>query len=217
MRKRRDVGITGGFTKWYDRNTKESRMGEMEGYAKEMASRLSDGAAVLEVAPGPGYMSISLAKLGDYRITGMDISADFVAICKKNAAEAGVTVEFVEGNVSAMPFADASFDGIFCSAAFKNFHDPLAALGEMHRVLKPGGRALIIDANRNASHKARMEAMKAGGMTGLDLWFVELTFRFMLAPGAYTKESFEALLREAPFARSEVREQGFGLCVSLEK
>jgi ubiquinone/menaquinone biosynthesis C-methylase UbiE len=217
MRTRKDVDITGGFTKWYDKNTRESRMGEMKSYAKEVASRLKDGSEVLEVAPGPGYMSISLAKMGNYHITGMDISVDFVAICKRNAAEAGVPVDFQQGNVSAMPFADNSFDFIFCSAAFKNFHDPLAALREMHRVLKPGGIALIIDANRNASNKTRMEAMRKSGMRGFDLWFVALTFRFVLAPGAYTKDSFEKLIRETPFSRSEVLEKGFGLWVCLYK
>jgi 2-polyprenyl-3-methyl-5-hydroxy-6-metoxy-1,4-benzoquinol methylase len=47
-------------------------MGEMKNYANEAASRLKDGADVLEVAPGPGYMSITLAKTGKYNITGMD-------------------------------------------------------------------------------------------------------------------------------------------------
>jgi ubiquinone/menaquinone biosynthesis C-methylase UbiE len=217
MRKRKDVGITGGFTKWYDKNTRESRMGEMENYANEVASRLKDGADVLEVAPGPGYMSITLAKTGKYNITGMDISADFVEICKKNAAEAGVSVDFRQGNVSAMPFADNSFDFIFCSAAFKNFHDPPAALREMYRVLKHGGTALIIDANRNASNKTIRDEMRTGGMRGFDLWCTAFVFRFSVSPGAYTTDGFAKLSRETPFTRPEVLEQGMGLWVRLEK
>ena len=48
-----------------------------------------------------------------------------------------------------MPFEDNEFDFVLCRAAFKNFSEPVAALREMHRVLKPGGKALIIDLRRD--------------------------------------------------------------------
>ena len=72
-------------------------------------SQLPPGSAVLEVAPGPGYFSIELAKLGAYSITGLDISHTFVEIAAKKAAEAGVHVEFRQGNASSMPFARQLF------------------------------------------------------------------------------------------------------------
>lgn len=62
-----------------------------------------------------------------------------------------VEVNFRQGNASAMPFADNTFDLIFCRAAFKNFSQPVEAMNEMYRVLKPGARALIIDLRKDAS------------------------------------------------------------------
>ena len=114
--------------------------------------QLPRGSVVLEVAPGPGYFCIELAKLGDYSITGLDISHTFVEIASKKAAEAGVHVDFRQGNASSMPFADNTFDFLLCRAAFKNFGQPVRALQEMCRVLKPGGRGLIIDLRKDASH-----------------------------------------------------------------
>src|SRR5262249_58081895 len=111
--------------------------------AQEIARRLPDGGDVLEVAPGPGFLAIELAKLGPYRVVGLDISRSFVRIATDNAARAGVPVTFREGNASAMPLASDSFDLVYCRAAFKNFSEPVAALAEMQRVLRPGGTAVI--------------------------------------------------------------------------
>ena len=78
-------------------------------------------------------------------------ASTFVAIARENARQAGVSVDFRQGNASSMPFVDGSFDLIICQAAFKNFTRPLEALNEMHRVLRPGGLALIFDLNAEAT------------------------------------------------------------------
>ena len=78
-------------------------------------------------------------------VTGLDISKTFVELARKNAANSGVHVQCEHGNASQMPFANQSFDFLVCRAAFKNFANPLGALKEMSRVLKPGARGLIID------------------------------------------------------------------------
>jgi len=67
---------------------------------------------VLEVAPGPGFFAIELAKLGDFKITGLDLSRTFVEIAMENAGNAGAKIDFRLGNSSAMPFASESFDFI---------------------------------------------------------------------------------------------------------
>ncbi len=105
------------------------------------------GTPVLDVAPGPGFLAIELARVGEFEITGVDISSDFVEIARRNAQEAGVHIDFREGNASYLPLADGSCDFVVCTAAFKNSREPLKALNEMHRVLKPAGSALIIDMN----------------------------------------------------------------------
>lgn len=53
---------------------------------------------MLEVAPGPGFLAIELAKLGSYHIVGLDVSKSFVRIATENATKAGVEVTFREGD-----------------------------------------------------------------------------------------------------------------------
>src|SRR5580658_4790714 len=131
------LGMEGLTAKWYASLTRKS-MEDFKALAKRVAQNLPPTARVLEVAPGPGYFAIELARLGDYRITGLDISRTFVEIARRNAWEAGVAVDFQQGNAAAMPFANGSFDFVLCRAAFKNFSQPLWALKEMHRVLDFG-------------------------------------------------------------------------------
>lgn len=131
----RGLGMEGFIAKWYAGLTKTS-LDDFRSLAHQIAKQLPPDASVLEVAPGPGYFAIELAKLGNYRITGLDISATFVDIARKNAAQAQVEVDFQRGNASIMPpFKRESFDFLLCRAAFKNFAAPLGALREMHRVL----------------------------------------------------------------------------------
>src|SRR5579883_201247 len=102
----KDLGIEGIQAKAYDQMTRAHRMDEMKMQAKEITKYIKDGDSVLEIAPGAGYLSIELAKPGKYHITGMDISNDLIEICDKNAKEAGVDINFIQGNVSNMPFPD---------------------------------------------------------------------------------------------------------------
>ncbi|GHU63577.1 methyltransferase type 11 [Spirochaetia bacterium] len=216
FRQFKDLGITGPFTRWYDKNTREYRLAEMRDYANEVARHLTNGANVLEVAPGPGYLSIELAKMGAYNITGMDISADFVEICKINAKRENVNVTFVQGNVSAMPFEDNTFDFIVCSAAFKNFKEPVIALREMYRVLKNNGITLIIDMNHNASkEKIEAEAVKTS-RSGFERWFQKKTFG-QLCKTAYTKDEFENMIKQTSFNKNDIKEIGIGLLVYIYK
>jgi ubiquinone/menaquinone biosynthesis C-methylase UbiE len=215
-RKVKDLGISGPFARWYDKNTRENRIGEMREYAQEARKHFSDDAHVLEVAPGPGYFSIELAKMGKYHITGMDISADFVEICKTNAERENVEAHFVQGNVCQMPFEDAAFDFIFCSAAFKNFREPLAALREMYRVLKPNGTALIVDMNHDVSKdKLAAEAGKIS-KNGFERWFMMTTFKGLCA-GAYSRKELEDMIAQTTFTGSEIKEAGIGFYIYLHK
>src|SRR5262245_55484456 len=92
--------MEGLIPRWYARNTGRS-LEPFKKEAHEIAIQLPTGSAVLEVAPGPGFLAIELAKLGSYRITGLDISQSFVRIATENAANAGVEVMFREGNAAA--------------------------------------------------------------------------------------------------------------------
>lgn len=214
VRKNKDVGIYGLTAKWYDRNSRKSRLAEMQEYADEVASLAGKDANILEVAPGPGYLSIELAKKG-FNVTGVEISPDFVKIEKNNAEEANVYVDFKEGNASDLPCKDDSFDFIICSAAFKNFKEPVKALREMHRVLKPGGTSLIIDMNHESTAEDIENEVRKTGMKGFDKYFVKFSFKTFLKQGAYTKEGFETLIKETPFKNYKIKKEGISLYVYL--
>lgn len=215
-RQKKDLGIHGRSAKWYDKNSRKWRLGEMREYADIVSGHANHGASVLEVAPGPGYLAIELARRG-FAVTGVEISADFVDIERRNAREAGVRVDFRQGNASALPLPDRAFDFIVCSAAFKNFSEPLRALKEMHRVLKPGGTALILDMNHDATKEDIAYEIQKTGMKGMDRWFVKLAFRTFLKNGAYTREGFEQLIAQTDFARHDIRKHGIGFQVWLHK
>jgi ubiquinone/menaquinone biosynthesis C-methylase UbiE len=105
-------GLTGPLARWYAKNTGK-HIEQYKEAARGVAAELADGSRVLEVAPGPGYFAVELAKLGSFHIVGLDISQTFVRIATDNAKRAGVEVEFRQGNASSMPFDSDSFDFIY--------------------------------------------------------------------------------------------------------
>jgi ubiquinone/menaquinone biosynthesis C-methylase UbiE len=184
--------------------------------AAELTAGLPDGADVLEVAPGPGYLAIEIARLDRYRVTGLDISRTFVQIASDNAQEAGVRVDFQHGDVERMPFADASFDLIVCQAAFKNFARPVTALNEMHRLLRPGGLAVIHDMSHEASAadiRREVETMALPRRVALMTRWILTVLRLR----ALSPQRFRRLAAESAFHDGEVNAAGFGLEVRLRK
>ena len=211
-----DRGMEGMVAKWYAANTAEM-MKEYVDLARRIASQIPEGSAVLEVAPGPGYFSIELAKLGAYAVTGLDLSRTFVKIASRKAAEAGVRVDFRQGSASNMPLQKDSFDFLLCRAAFKNFADPVAALQEMCRVLKPGGRGLIIDLKRNASPETISHHIDGMGLTWFNRILTKMAFKGMLLKSAYTREEFEQMLTHAKFSKVSIEETDMGLEIMMTK
>jgi ubiquinone/menaquinone biosynthesis C-methylase UbiE len=210
------LGMEGGIARWYAKLTRKS-LPEFEQLAQRMAVDLARGACVLEVAPGPGYFSIALAKLGSFDITGLDVSKTFVEIARKNAREAGVMVDFQEGNASQMPFANERFDLILCRAAFKNFSEPVRALAEMRRTLRPGGRAVIIDLRRDTPQEEINRHIDAMKVSALNATLMKWTFRCMLLKRAYTREQFEKMIAEAGWQKYDIGEAPVGFEITLTK
>jgi ubiquinone/menaquinone biosynthesis C-methylase UbiE len=207
--------LEGFLARWYARNTARD-MGEFEKLAQELAGKVKGGGSVLEVAPGPGYLAIALAKLGPYRIVGLDISHSFVAMAAENARSAGVEVTFQQGDAARMPFEADSFDFIVCRAAFKNFTGPVQALNEMHRVLQPGGQALIIDLRSDASAAAIDAHVKGMGLGRVNSFLTKWILK-RLRKRAYSQEQFREIAARAPFKTCAIREEQIGLEVSLTK
>jgi ubiquinone/menaquinone biosynthesis C-methylase UbiE len=213
FRRFKDLGIEGAQASYYDKLSREHRISEMKKQAKEAAKYIRDGDSVLEIAPGAGYLSIEISKIGKYKITGMDISKDLVGICSKNSKIAGVNIDFLQGNVSNMPFNANMFDFIICVLAFKNFKEPLKALQEMYRVLKPGGTVLIMDLNRQATMKATKKIAESMGLKGLKAYIAGALQR----SGAYSRKEFEALISQTEFKDFEIRDSDMGFSIFLKK
>jgi ubiquinone/menaquinone biosynthesis C-methylase UbiE len=211
-----DRPIKGLMAKWYANNTGEM-MNEYVKLAARIAGELPKESSVLEVAPGPGYFCIELAKRGPYSITGLDLSNTFVQMATEKAAAAGVGAQFVEGSASNMPFPKDSFDFLLCRAAFKNFAHPVAALREMCRVLKPGGRGLLIDMNGEASPDVVSRAVDEMGLSTVNRLLTRMAFKTVLIRSAYTRAEFKQMFAQTDFSRVAIAEDGMGFEISMWK
>ena len=208
--------MEGVIATWYAITTRKD-LKRHKGMAQQLAEKIPANGSVLEIAPGPGYFCIELAKLGDYQITGLDISRSFVEIARRNAAEAGLKIDFREGNASAMPFPDNTFDFTFCQAAFKNFSEPVRAITEMHRVLRPGGISVISDLRRDASASEIEREIEGMGIGPVNRFIVGWTFRNMLLKGAYSVDDMQAMVKQTPFRQCRIDLDGIGFQVWLGK
>jgi ubiquinone/menaquinone biosynthesis C-methylase UbiE len=203
------MGMEGWVARWYTR----TRRNDLEDFRREaqwVARQLPTGGSVLEVAPGPGFFSIELAKLGNFSITGLDISNTLVEIAKEHAREAGVEVDFRRGNASRMPLADGSFDFVYCSAAFKNFSDPIGAL-------RPGGNAVIADLRKDASLPEIDAYVNQSGRRGIDAWMTRWTFRHMLLKRAYTQGELMEMAKRSRFKGCRIDADSVSLKILLTK
>ena len=103
-----------------------------------------------DIGCGPAFTLIPLLKKG-WNIQALDISEEMVARARKNIAAAGLDpskVQFVTGNVEALPYADAQFDSVICAGVIEYLRDDRKALDELNRILKPGGTLVITVRNR---------------------------------------------------------------------
>src|SRR5262249_14702605 len=164
----------------------------------------------------PGVVRINSRKRGANPGVGLDITRTFVEIATANPKAAGVPVDFRHGNAAHMPFPADSFDFIVCQAAFKNFSEPVLALREMHRVLKPSGKALILDLRRDASREAIKGEVKNMRLDWVNALMTKLAL-YWLRKRAHTQEQFRQMVSQTPFKTCEIQEVPIGLAVSLRK
>jgi ubiquinone/menaquinone biosynthesis C-methylase UbiE len=209
------MAMEGVIARWYTNIRKDDA--ELEPLVRQVCDRLPAGSRILEVAPGPGYLAIELARQGSYQVVGLDISASFVQIARAKATQAGVAAEFHHGDAAHMPFGDSTFDFIVCRAAFKNFTEPVQAIREMHRVLRLGGTALIIDLRGDASpHDIRI-AVGNMGLNAINRLLTQATFKRFLLKNAYTGAQIREMVAQTPFTSCDIREDAIGMEIWLEK
>ncbi len=116
---------------------------------KYMKRYLAPGSRILDCSCGPGTEMLRLAPLfPEGEIVGMDLSAEMVSVAFRSAKrDARRNVAFFQADVAAMPaHFKGRFDAVYCSLAFHHYTQPLEAIREMRRVLRPHGKVFIIDA-----------------------------------------------------------------------
>jgi ubiquinone/menaquinone biosynthesis C-methylase UbiE len=209
--------MEGRQARWYAAQRGSGRqLAAYRARAAELAAGLPDGAAVLEVAPGPGYFAVELARDGRLAVSGIDVSRTMVEIATGYAAAEGVEVAFRQGDVAALPYPDESFDLVVCQAAFKNFTRPVGALDELHRVLRPGGRAVVEDMSADAT-SADIAAEVAGMELSRGNALITRSALRFLRRRAYGRAAFEAVAARSRFGTADVTTAGITLTATLTR
>ncbi len=103
------------------------------------------GPRVLEISFGTGYLLTRYA--AEHEVTGVDLNATLSAIVRRKLVAKGIRPTLACANVEALPFRSSYFDTVVNTMALSAYPDGKAAIGEMERVLRPGGRLVLIDVN----------------------------------------------------------------------
>ncbi|MEU4313821.1 methyltransferase domain-containing protein [Nocardia sp. NPDC024068] len=107
------------------------------------------GERALDVGSGTGSEVVDLAaRVGtEGEAVGVEPNPAMLAVARERAAAAGIRCRFVAGDAYRLPFDDDTFDAVRCERVYQHLDDPAAATAEIARVLRPGGRALLIDSD----------------------------------------------------------------------
>lgn len=110
------------------------------------AAAAAPGERVLDVATGTADVALEFVRRArDVRVTGLDPSHGMLEVAREKCARAHAPVTLVEGDAMALPFPDASFDVVTIAFGLRNLPDFAGGIREMARVLRPGGRLVILE------------------------------------------------------------------------
>jgi SAM-dependent methyltransferase len=158
---------------------------------------LRPGMALLDCGCGPGSITMGLAeRVAPGRVVGIDRAAAALDLARVEVAERGpANVAFAEGDVHDLPFADATFDAAFVHALLEHVRDPVAALTEIRRVVKPGGVVGVRSPDLGGTLLAPPSPLLEQ--------FGELTIRLREQAGGhpYVGRTLRGLMRQAGFER----------------
>ena len=177
--------------------------------------------AVLDVACGTGDSTIALAKAlpEDCLITGVDISENMLAVMRRKVASEGLEdrVYAETGDAEALRFPDGGFDAVTCDFGVRNFENLEMGLREMLRVLRPGGKLVILElsmpSNRFVRKMYELYFLHFLPLLGKKISGNAQAFRYLPAsvvnfPG---KEEFTAILHRCGCKEVTHRALSFGL------
>jgi len=209
------IAMEGIVARQYDR-VQRNMIEQYRSWAGLVNSHAAAGSSILDVAPGPGYLLIDLAKQGSYELTGLDLSKTFVKIAQDKANKTGLKIDFRQGDAAEMPFPSETFDFVICTSAFKNFSEPVKVLDEIFRVLKSGGMALIIDMRKDAPKEKMSEFVNRMKLNIFDSYFVKGTFK-SLARSAYTDSEVADIANRSRFGQGKIVDEDIGFELWLKK
>ncbi|MGH8836969.1 MAG: class I SAM-dependent methyltransferase [Actinomycetes bacterium] len=146
-RRRNTPNLFQGRSSWiYDLVSRRVLRGMYRRLAADVAGVAPDGGAVLDIGTGPGVLLVELAaRRPDLTLTGVDLSADMIAAATRNLEPFGARARVRVGDVTSLRFPDRSFDLIVSSLSLHHWDHPEAAVPELARILRPGGRVCIYD------------------------------------------------------------------------
>ena len=193
-------------------------------WRRHALKEIVDGSAqrILDVACGTGDSTISIARAAGEgsTVTGVDISEGMMALVEGKAARAGVgdRIGLQVADGEALPYEDGTFDRVTCAFGIRNFEHKERGLEEFRRVLKPGGRAVILELSVPQNRLVRW---------GYDLYFSHLlpaiggavsgdkaAYRYLPASvhNFPAPKDFCRMMEEAGFTAVRCRTFTFGLC-----
>jgi ubiquinone/menaquinone biosynthesis C-methylase UbiE len=182
--------------------------------ARDIADRCPEG-SLLDIGTGPGWLLVKLhERAPDLRLTGLDASGAMVARARQNIDRAGLSdrIDVDEGNASRLKYPDGSFDSVVSTASIHHWKDPTAALNEIHRVLEPGGLALLYDLVSDTPGPILKDvAREFGRLRMLLLWLHAFEEPF------YSRHGLEELPRPTPFEEGQTRFVSVMCCLTLQK
>lgn len=133
----------------YDRTNEVLSMGvhRLWRRAAVAASGAAPGQKALDCATGTGDLALALKRAvgASGEVVGTDFCAEMLAAAPEKAKRAGLEVRFEVADVLALPYADATFDVSTIAFGIRNVDDPVRALQELARVVKPGGRVVVLE------------------------------------------------------------------------
>ena len=133
----------------YDRLNQILSLGIHRSWRKKAVQLLTETRPnrILDLATGTGDFAIELARNGSSEITASDISEGMMEIGRKKIVRLGLSekIQFLRGDAEQLPYANDSFDGISIAFGVRNFQDLRKGLQEMYRVLRPGGKVVILE------------------------------------------------------------------------
>jgi SAM-dependent methyltransferase len=156
---------------------------------------------LLDVGCGLGN-DLSRFARGGALVTGVDLSPKAVELAQANFSQRGLTGQFHVMNGEALEFQDSSFDVVYCHTVLHFTPDPHRMVREIHRVLRPGGRAILMTVNRN-SWLFRLQGLMK----------VEIDYPDSPVFRNFSIEEFAALL--SPFAAVEIVPERFPVATKV--